>query len=269
MAIGFAFPTDPLNPSKIDPVFDEQAAELRLAGFAVLRYSPDRPNYLKSSMQAGDYIIYRGWMMDVEEYTRFVEAVGKAVSSRGSAPSPLHALDQYLLTHHIPRWHELLADLTIETVFLPADADLPAELAKLDWPGYFLKDHVKSLKTSLGSTFTRPEDAVAVAEEMKKYRGAIEGGFSVRKYTQLDTATETRYFVLDKQPYAANQQDKIPDIVYEAAKRLVGSRFFSVDVAKDKNGRELIVEVGDGQVSDLVGAWTPRRFAEMWSGRNR
>ena len=29
------------------------------------------------------------------------------------------------------------------------------------------------------------------------------------------------------------------------------------------NGVERVVEVGDGQVSDLVGAWTPRRLVEI------
>lgn len=36
-----------------------------------------------------------------------------------------------------------------------------------------------------------------------------------------------------------------------------------VDVALREDGVERIVEIGDGQVSDLVG-WSPERFAEMW-----
>jgi hypothetical protein len=41
------------------------------------------------------------------------------------------------------------------------------------------------------------------------------------------------------------------------------SPFFSVDVALREDGVARIVEIGDGQVSDLVG-WSPERFAEMW-----
>ena len=44
---------------------------------------------------------------------------------------------------------------------------------------------------------------------------------------------------------------------------ITGSRFFSVDVAKRDDGVLRVVEVGDGQVSDLVG-WSVERFVEMW-----
>ena len=39
--------------------------------------------------------------------------------------------------------------------------------------------------------------------------------------------------------------------------------FFSVDVAFRTDGVERIVEIGDGQVSDLVG-WSVERFANIW-----
>jgi len=38
---------------------------------------------------------------------------------------------------------------------------------------------------------------------------------------------------------------------------------FAVDVARRADGVERIVEVGDGQVSDLVG-WSVGRFVEIW-----
>ena len=39
--------------------------------------------------------------------------------------------------------------------------------------------------------------------------------------------------------------------------------FFSVDVATRADGILRVVEIGDGQVSDLVG-WESARFAELW-----
>jgi hypothetical protein len=44
--------------------------------------------------------------------------------------------------------------------------------------------------------------------------------------------------------------------------RRLRNRFYSVDVVKRADGQHRIVEVGDGQVSDLVG-WTPDRFANI------
>jgi hypothetical protein len=46
----------------------------------------------------------------------------------------------------------------------------------------------------------------------------------------------------------------------------IPSPFFSVDIAERQDGIFRIVEIGDGQVSDLV-QWTSKRFAEIWSGQ--
>jgi ATP-grasp domain, R2K clade family 3 len=43
----------------------------------------------------------------------------------------------------------------------------------------------------------------------------------------------------------------------------IASPFFSVDVARRVDGVERIVEIGDGQVSDLVG-WSVERFVNIW-----
>lgn len=49
----------------------------------------------------------------------------------------------------------------------------------------------------------------------------------------------------------------------EAAAQRIASPFFSVDVAIDDAGRTRIIEIGDGQVSDLVG-WSPDEFVGIW-----
>ncbi|WP_445304954.1 MULTISPECIES: ATP-grasp domain-containing protein [unclassified Microcoleus] len=43
------------------------------------------------------------------------------------------------------------------------------------------------------------------------------------------------------------------------------SKFFSVDAVERQDGVKRIVEIGDGQVSDLVG-WSAGRFAQLWGG---
>jgi hypothetical protein len=54
----------------------------------------------------------------------------------------------------------------------------------------------------------------------------------------------------------------IPAIVLECAKR-IRSRFFSVDVVQRSDGVFRVVEVGDGQVSDIVG-WTPEELVSIF-----
>jgi hypothetical protein len=119
------------------------------------------------------------------------------------------------------------------------------------------------LKTSVGSVITKPEDIAAVLAEMQKFRGIIEGGVCVRRFENFQPGSEKRYFVIDGKPHAA--AGSVPELVLECARR-INSHFFSVDVAVRVDSVLRVVEIGDGQVSDLVG-WEPARFAELWGYR--
>jgi hypothetical protein len=58
---------------------------------------------------------------------------------------------------------------------LPLQADWEAQLRSLGWNEFFVKDYVKSLKTSRGSIVRDPSDICAVVAEMEQFRGEIEG----------------------------------------------------------------------------------------------
>lgn len=256
----FLYPADPLSPRRIDEMFAPEAAAVREAGFATsvieLEALPAGRPRLTPPIGSGEHLVYRGWMLAAEEYAGlagFLESLGGV---------PLTSPDTYLLAHHLPRWYPFLCDLTPETVVLATDDDLPARLAELGWKRFFVKDYVKSLKTSIGSLIERPEDVGAVVAALETYRGRIEGGICVRRYEPLRPDTERRFFVLGGHPWAADPDTEIPEPVTACASR-IASPFFSVDIALREDGATRIVEIGDGQVSDLVG-WSPERFAEMW-----
>jgi hypothetical protein len=97
---------------------------------------------------------------------------------------------------------------------------------------------------------------------MRKYRGEIEGGICVRKVEDFVQESERRYFVLNGVAYAADSDHPTLAIVQECADR-IPAKFFSVDVVQRADGVWRLVEIGDGQVSDLVG-WPPEKFAEIW-----
>ena len=137
------------------------------------------------------------------------------------------------------------------------------ELIKLGWKSFFVKDYVKSLKTATGSLIHEAAQVKQLISEMRHFRGEIEGGLCVREVEDFTPETECRYFVLRGQPYASQENDSIPDVVLECARR-ISSPFFSVDVVRRCDGALRVVEIGDGQVSDLVG-WSPERFASIWS----
>lgn len=251
------YPNSPLRAKQPDEQYAAEATAVRNVGFDVSLFSFE-------DFQSGDFhalpplpsaseILYRGWMLSADEYERLVAAMS-GVGAR-------LAVDRaaYLASHHLPQWYAALADLTPETRIFPPDCDLESELRALSWPEFFIKDYVKSLKTSVGSRITKPEQVGALVADMHRFRGVIEGGFCVRRIESFLPDTERRYFVLDGTPHAPTGD--VPLIVYECAKRL-RSRFYSVDIVQRADGQLRIVEVGDGQVSDLVG-WTPERFASI------
>ena len=254
------YPNNPLHSKQPDEQFAAEVEAVRAVGFNLSLFSLE-------DFQAGTFrafpplpadtdILYRGWMLSATEYEALV-----AAQSRAGA-RPFIGLPAYLKSHHLPGWYASIADLTPETHIYPADCDLEAELRALGWSEFFIKDYVKSLKTSVGSRISRPEQVAAVTAEMRCFRGEIEGGFCVRRVENFLEGTERRYFVLDGVPHAASGD--VPAIVHECAKRLRSS-FYSVDVAQRADGQLRVVEVGDGQVSDLVG-WTPEQFAGILGG---
>ena len=95
---------------------------------------------------------------------------------------------------------------------------------------------------------------------MQKFRADIEGGVCVRQFEDFVPNSERRYFVFGGKPYAALGAP--PKLAFECAQR-VHSPFFSIDIALNSNGIDRVVEIGDGQVSDLVG-WDAVGFAQLW-----
>ena len=251
------YPNSPLRARQPDEQYAAEVDAVRAVGFEVSLFSLE-------DFQSGGFravpplpitsdILYRGWMLSTDEYERLVVGVSGA-GARLAVDQPA-----YLASHHLPRWYASLADLTPETRIYPLDCDLESELRVLSWPEFFIKDYVKSLKTVVGSRITKPEQVGAVISDMHRFRGVIEGGFCVRRVESFLPDTERRYFVLDGAPHAPTGD--VPLIVQECAKRH-RIRFYSVDVVQRADAQLRIVEVGDGQVSDLVG-WTPERFASI------
>ena len=253
------FAADYFDKTVPDELYRPEAAAFESAGVPVSTVSVDDPSAAKlvPKPEPEETVLYRGWMLNEASYKQLVSVV------EASNAKPLTPLGGYLLTHHIPNWYPLVTEYTPETIVLPEGSDYEEELRKLDWPNFFVKDYVKSLKTSMGSVITDAGDIGRLVEEMAKYRGEIEGGLCVRRFEEFREGSEIRYFVVDGQPIGPDAEP-IPRVVEECATR-VGSRFFSIDVATRADGVKRIVELGDGQVSDLVG-WQVDRFVEAVSG---
>ena len=255
----FLFPSDPIDLRQPDEPFREQADEVRKLGIGVSVVALDELGQkncrLRGPIPRDATVVYRGWMLTPAEY----EGLLDLISSGGAVP--LISLEKYLLCHYLPNWYPLISEFTAETRVFPANANLANELRALGWQKFFIKDFVKSLKTSVGSVIADPADITLVVSEMQKFRGAIEGGVCVRQFEEFIPNSERRYFVIAKRPHAASGSP--PELVFECAQR-VQSPFFSIDIAVNSDGVDRVVEIGDGQVSDLVG-WDAAAFAQLWS----
>lgn len=256
----FLFPSDYFNPKAVDELLREQAEFVASSGFetAVISLeslSTSTPK-LSLNITPGSNVVYRGWMLSNSEYELLVDTIANSGASAFTSHS------EYLAAHYLTNWYFKIADLTPETKFYSLCDDLESELKTLGWGQFFIKDYVKSLKTSIGSIIARPSDIKTVVHQMQKFRGAIEGGLCVRRVEDFVAGSEKRYFVLHGKPFAATVKEDIPEIVNKCAQR-IQSKFFSVDVALRADGQERIIEIGDGQVSDLVG-WSAERFADLW-----
>jgi hypothetical protein len=242
-------------------MFSEESQAMKTSGRSIHLIDTDAltsgPSRIRPTFEPGARVVYRGWMLTRGEYINLVASVEHAGGSCSTSP------EDYLATHYLPSWYPIVKDYTAETVFFDTGADLVGELHRLGWGRFFIKDHVKSLKTSGGSILEDPEQIETVVSEMEKYRGFIEGGLSIRRVEDFIAGSERRYFVLNRTPYAAEPGEAIPEPVAFCAEAIASS-FFSVDVARRADGVDRIVEIGDGQVSDLVG-WSVERFVGIWS----
>ncbi|WP_310481871.1 ATP-grasp domain-containing protein [Chamaesiphon sp. VAR_48_metabat_403] len=257
----FLFPSNYFKPQRVDSAYTEQCDRLHKSGFDTSVISLENLSLGASKIypppHPDEKLIYRGWMISPDEHSLLVNAV------RNTGADLWIDRDEYLSTHYLPNWYPLLQDLTPETYWFNVDADLNRELIKLGWNKFFIKDYVKSLKTSIGSIIKDPSEIGQVVAEMHKFRGTIEGGICVRKVEDFITETEQRYFIINGRAFAASTATKIPDIVKVCASR-INSKFFSVDIIDRIDGCQRVVEIGDGQVSGLVG-WSVERFTDIWA----
>ena len=253
--IAFLFPASDLYPTKVNELFADQYEALKVNHPCALFYDLRGGKVFGADVK-GHRVVYRGWMLDNQDYIKMVDAIYAA------GGTPFTSLGEYILCHYLPSWYYHIRELTMNTAFFAPECDIEAKLRHLNWPGYFIKDNVKSNKSTLGSVAHRPEDGPAIVAELAKYRGGIEGGLCVREYCPV--TDEYRIFVREGMVYAVAGT---PDPYIHMAKEIATSRilapFYSIDIGRDRHGNPIVVEIGDGQVSDIVG-WTPEQFAAVW-----
>ncbi|GGJ27108.1 ATP-grasp domain-containing protein [Deinococcus roseus] len=254
MSLRFLYPAVPFDLKHVDDQYEQEQDLARSLNLSTSRISFEDllEGVLKTSpaVPENELLLYRGWMLSEKQYAVLNQLVQH--EGRRLLTSPEH----YRLTHHLPEWYPALQDFTPETRFFDTPEDAIDGLQDVKWPAYFVKDWVKSLSTGHGPVAHTLEEITLIAVQMVQYRGEIEGGLCIRCFEDLLPDTEERYFVVQGQPYS--RAGSIPEPVQVAAQH-ISTPFFSVDVVQHAEGRLRIMELGDGQVSDLK-HWTLQDF---------
>jgi len=261
--IHFLFPCDPLGRKKPDELVADQHALALSMGFSASLFDLDELQRSYTFKGIGKIpeeatVVYRGWMLTVPQYGQLVDAI----LSRGA--TPLTQVDEYARTHWIYGWYHnpVIQQYTTESRFYNLNDDHAAEFAKLGWGEIFIKDYVKSLKTAPGSIADSPEKVTEIIRAMRQYR-ELEGGITFRRAEEYVAGSERRYFILNGTLFSLGDVP-VPMFVYDIIPE-VRSKFFSLDVAQRVDGGWRLIELGDGQVSDIVNGWTADIFMRIWA----
>ncbi|GAB3638377.1 hypothetical protein GCM10027422_39670 [Hymenobacter arcticus] len=217
----------------IDPMWADEAAEARRLGYQVCLYDAEQPRLYQPPAVAWP-TLYRGWMLSPAGYQQLAELAPLLV-----APA------QYLASHYATGWYAAVAPLTPRSVFAPASQAAPAVADFLRANG---RCFVKSLAKSFGvdSVVASLADLAAL---LRQYEVAPDEQLFIREFTELADQPEERFFAVRGVAFGASGQP-LPARLQPALAALQSRWLYTIDVAYTTAGEAIIIEIGDGQVSD-------------------
>ena len=201
--------------------------------------------------------VWRGWQMTSADYSKFYEHASAHGLILLNSPS------EYVTCHELSNSYPLISQYSVDTVFItPIEAsplNIRTIMDDMGTTRLFVKDTVKGQR-DLPCIINEGDSDDAIEAKITALiddRGeSFTGILAFRRFVEL--SGETRFFVLDGQiaAYSEHFSDSAAVSPSEAAKPieiLSGvSRFFTLDMALDLDGNALVVETGDGQVSECA-----------------
>ncbi|GCE11032.1 hypothetical protein KTT_08910 [Tengunoibacter tsumagoiensis] len=237
--------------------------------------------------------IYRGWMLKPQIY----EQLSAALAERGLLL--INTPAAYLHCHYLPQSYPLLEGFTPRSTWIRTGFDVSIdEVMKAlhvfgDKP-VIVKDFVKSRKHEWNEACYIPcaSDRHAVERVVRRFlqlQGEdLNEGLIFREFIEFEPLAyhsksgmplikEFRLFVLDGRiicstPYweegdYGDDKDGFPPIdTFGHIVQNIQSRFFTMDVARKRDGTWNIVELGDGQVAGLPVRADMQAFYQAFTG---
>lgn len=274
-----------IDPKQVDSDFNNEYSAAINAGlttafisFEALNNDKDIVKSLMLVKSQSELIsaIYRGWMLTPMIYESFYNALKDKNIELVNSP------EQYVSCHYLPNSYKWIESYTPKTVWTKVSNDFKIDDVLSTITNEFganpiiVKDFVKSDKHSWKESCFIPDasdskQARKVITNFMQFQGKdLNEGLVFRKFEDLEFLTdhsksgmpltkEYRLFFLkgnliavfnywDEGDYKFEQPEL--DIFIALAKN-INSNFFTMDIAKKKDGSWIVMELGDGQVSGL------------------
>jgi len=285
-----------IDPKEVDPDFYNEFSTAMNAGLMTALISFEALNNEKNILTSLRLIkvqsertkaIYRGWMLTPYVYEIFYHALKEKNIELINSP------EQYTTCHYLPNSYKWIERYTPKTVWIKVLSDfriddvLPSISKEFGTGPIIVKDFVKSNKHSWKESCYIPdasdsEQARKVITSFLQFQGKdLNEGLVFRKFEDLEFLTEHsksgmpltkeyRLFFLrgdliavfnywDEGDYKSEQ----PELgTFIALAKSIDSNFFTMDIAKKKDGSWIVMELGDGQVSGLPESASLTEFYE-------
>ncbi|MBS2037006.1 ATP-grasp domain-containing protein [bacterium] len=189
---------------------------------------------LRPRPEEGEPLLLRGWMLSPADYAELEQLV------RNRDLELVVSADQYQSCHWLSGWYENIQEFTAETAF--------DEQVLKAWGRAFVKDQVKSCGVGGPPIVSNPGELEQLRAKMLEYRGEIEGGLCFRRVE--DYLQETRVFVWRDRAHGLDLTEAAQELANQVKQRIF-SPFYSIDLGLRSDGSWRVIEIGDGQVSDL------------------
>lgn len=287
------FCCDPGRPKSVDEAYEREAnaaaelgIEYHLVDYEALVNEGDAARAVRRVSDQSDSTtcVYRGWMLKPFQYRLLYETLG------GKGIRLINDPVAYQHCHYLPESYSVIEGLTPRSVWLKTTGEFSIEevmelLRRFGSSPVIVKDFVKSRKHEWEEACFIPSasDRAVVERVVRRFVELqdedLSEGLVFREFVHFQPLTqhsksgmpltlEYRLFFLDGIPVYWNQYweegdygDLHPPVeqFQEVAAR-VGSRFFTMDVARKTDGKWMIVELGDGQVAGLPDNADARSF---------
>jgi ATP-grasp domain, R2K clade family 3 len=278
------FCLDPSNPRLPDEAYRAEAATAERLGipFALVNHDalvhetdPARAIRQLPAQPSPRLGLYRGWMMTPDQYQGFFDALeGKGVRLLNDPTAYRHC-------HYLPESYSAIESHTPRSTWIKTRGEVSMDeimgvLRQFGSAPVVVKDFVKSRKHEWAEACFIPSasDRATVERVVRRFLDLqgddLSEGLVFREFVEFEPLAkhpksgmpltkEFRLFFLDCQcvfwtPYweGGDYAGLTPPMErFAAVADGVRSRFFTMDVAKRRDGDWLIVELGDAQVAGL------------------